>query len=81
MTQAQLDLMKELNQAIEPIVKKYLEEGKLDIADVVYCSMVEAETIALATKRRMVRENGKEIKKESPKEDPEAQWDRYYLNV
>ena len=77
MTQIQLDLMKEINQAIEPIIKKYIEEGKLDVSDAVYCSMVEAETIALATKRRML----KEAKKETLKEDPEAQWDRYYLNV
>ena len=55
MTQKQLDLMKELNQVIEPIIKKYIENEGLEIADVVYCSMVEAETIALATKRRMVK--------------------------
>ena len=57
MTQKQLDLMKELNQVIEPIIKKYIENEGLEIADVVYCSMVEAETIALATKRRMIRDN------------------------
>lgn len=57
MTQAQLDLMKELNGAIEPIIKKYIEKEILDVADVVYCSILEAETIALATKRRM-RKNG-----------------------
>lgn len=55
MTQKQLDLMKELNKAIEPIVEKYIKEGDLDVADVVYCSMVEAETIALATKRRITK--------------------------
>lgn len=55
MTQKQLDLMKELNQVIEPIIKKYIENEGLEIADVVYCSMVEAETIALATKRRMIK--------------------------
>ena len=77
MTQVQLDLMKELNQAIEPIIKKYIEEDKIDVADAVYCSMVEAETIALATKRRLL----KKTKMETPKEDPEEQWDRYYLNV
>ena len=55
MTQAQLELMKELNVAIEPIIKKYIEKGNLDVADVVYCSMLEAETIALATKRTMRR--------------------------
>ena len=55
MTQKQLDLMKELNKAIEPIIEKYIKEGDLDVADVVYCSMVEAETIALATKRRITR--------------------------
>ena len=62
MTQAQLDLMKELNVAIEPIIKKYIEEGKLDVADVVYCSMVEAETIALATTRTMRKNGWKEIR-------------------
>ena len=56
MTQKQLDLMKELHQAIEPIIKKYIENEGLDIADVVYCSMVEAETIALAIKRRITRD-------------------------
>ena len=55
MTQKQLELMKELNQAIEPIIKKYIENEGLEIADVVYCSMVEAETIALAIKRRIAR--------------------------
>ena len=55
MTQKQLDLMKELHQVIEPIIKKYIENDGLEIADVVYCSMVEAETIALAIKRRMAR--------------------------
>ena len=29
MKQKQLDLMKELNLVIEPIIKKYLEEGSL----------------------------------------------------
>ena len=53
MTQKQLNLMKELNQVIEPIIKKYIENEGLEIADIVYCSMVEAETIALATKRRI----------------------------
>ena len=77
MTQKQLDLMKELNKAIESIIEKYIKEGDLDIADVVYCSMVEAETIALATKRRLLKKS----RVETPKEDPEAQWDRYYLNV
>lgn len=62
MTQAQLDLMKELNVAIEPIIKKYIEEGNLDVADVVYCSMLEAETIALATKRTMRKNGWKEIR-------------------
>ena len=56
MTQKQLDLMKELNQVIEPIIKKYIENEGLEVADVVYCNMVEAETIALATKRRMIRD-------------------------
>ena len=55
MTQKQLNLMKELNQVIEPIIKKYIENEGLEIADIVYCSMVEAETIALATKRRIAR--------------------------
>lgn len=62
MTQAQLDLMKELNVAIEPIIKKYIEEEILDTADVVYCSMLEAEEIALATKRAMRKNGWKEIK-------------------
>ena len=61
MTQKQLDLMKELNQAIEPIIKKHIENNGLDIADVVYCSMVEAETIALATKRRLIKNSKKEM--------------------
>ena len=58
MTQKQLDLMKELNQVIEPIIKKYIENEGLEIADVVYCSMIEAETIALATKRRITKGGG-----------------------
>ena len=62
MTQAQLDLMKELNVAIEPIIKKYIEEEILDTADVVYCSMLEAEEIAFATKRAMRKNGWKEIK-------------------
>ena len=62
MTQAQLDLMKELNVAIEPIIKKYIEEEILDTADVVYCSMLEAEEIALATKRAMRKNGWEEIK-------------------
>ena len=62
MTQAQLDLMKELNVAIKPIIKKYIEEGNLDVANVVYCSMLEAETIALATKRAMRKNDQKEIR-------------------
>ena len=62
MTQAQLDLMKELNVAIEPIIKKYIEEEILDTADVVYCSMLEAEEIALATKRAMRKNGWKEIR-------------------
>ena len=66
MTPKQLELMKELHQAIEPIIKKYIENEGLDIADVVYCSMVEAETIALTIKRKMIRDSknteGKELK-------------------
>ena len=62
MTQAQLDLMKELNVAIEPIIKKYIEEEILDTADVVYCGMLEAEEIALATKRAMRKNGWEEIK-------------------
>ena len=61
MTQAQLDLMKELNVAIEPIIKRYIQEGKLDVADIVYCSLLEAETIALATKRTMRKEANKNV--------------------
>ena len=55
MTQKQLDLMKELNQVIDPIIRKYIENEGLEITDVVYCSMVEAETIALAAKRKMIK--------------------------
>ena len=62
MTQAQLDLMKELNIAIEPIIQKYIEKENLDVADAVYCSMLEAETIALATKRAMKKNGWKEVK-------------------
>ena len=51
--QEQINLMNELKIAIEPIIKKYIEEETLDTADVVYCSMLEAEEIALQTKRAM----------------------------
>ena len=61
MKQRQLDLMKELGEAIEPIIKKYIEEGVLDTADVVYCSIVEAEEIALKTKRAIKRNGRKEM--------------------
>ena len=55
MKQEQLDLMKELEVAISPIIKRYIEEEILDVADVVYCSLLEAEEIALRTKRKMGR--------------------------
>ena len=35
------------------VLKKYIEAETLDTADVVYCSMLEAEEIALQTKRAM----------------------------
>lgn len=60
MTQKQLDLMNELKSVMEPIIKRYIKEGILDTADVVYCSMLEAEEIALQTKRAMRKT--KEIK-------------------
>lgn len=53
MKQEQINLMNELKIVIEPIIKKYIEEETLDTADVVYCSMLEAEEIALQTKRAM----------------------------
>lgn len=59
MKQEQINLMNELKIAIEPIIKKYIEDETLDIADVVYCSMLEAEEIALQTKRAMRRTAGR----------------------
>ena len=56
MKQAQLDLMNELKIVMEPIIQKYIKTEILDTADVVYCSMLEAEEIALQTKRAMRKE-------------------------
>lgn len=56
MKQEQIDLMNELKIVIEPIIKKYIQTEILDTADVVYCSMLEAEEIALQTKRTMRKE-------------------------
>ena len=60
MKQAQLDLMNELKIVMEPIIQKYIKTEILDTADVVYCSMLEAEEIALQTKRAMRKEMTKE---------------------
>lgn len=55
MKQTQVDLMDELEVVMKPIIKRYIEEKILDLADVVYCSGSTAEKIALQTKREMRR--------------------------
>lgn len=51
MTTEQLNMMKEIEIVIAPIIEKYMKNSNLSVPDVVYYTMSESETIALRTAR------------------------------
>ena len=51
--QKHVELMNELEEVIEPIIKKHLQENKLTLAEITYYSSRTAEEIALREIRHL----------------------------
>jgi hypothetical protein len=58
--QVHLDFMREIGEAVEPIIKKYLENQGLTLAEITYYSSREAEEIALREIRHKRRQEAKQ---------------------
>lgn len=48
-----VELINKLNDATKDIIREYIAEKGLDIADIVYCSVFSAEEVGLAIKREL----------------------------
>ena len=59
--QKHLDFMREIEEAVEPIIKKHIENQDLTLAEIVYYSGIQVEEIALREIRH-IRRKEKEIK-------------------
>lgn len=48
-----VELVNKFNDATKDIIREYIAEKGLDIADIVYCSVFSAEEVGLAIKRKL----------------------------